>query len=103
MTPQQLKQIKTTLAKDLDIVNLPDCLRDEIISKISATAVLGVTKETIKRLSEVERQKLADIQKKGDPAYLQQFLEESIPGYDKLLTSVISDTLTRHKKGVGVA
>lgn len=93
MKNQELRDI---LIKELGIGELPEEAQDEIVGKLGEVILKSLTIAIFDKLSNEARVEFEKIGEKGDPALIQEFLEENIPDMHLLMEEEVKKTLRNY-------
>ena len=93
MKNQELRDI---LIKELGIGELPEEAQDEIVVKLGEVILKSLTIAICDKLSAEARVEFEKIGSKGDPALIQEFLEDNIPDMHTLMEEEVRRTLQNY-------
>jgi len=100
MSPEQIDHIKQLLARDLEIEAMPEILRDRLLEELAGNAVIAIAKLTEAHLDEPARTEYESLSEGTTPEEAQQFLEEHIPYYARLVEEAVREVLLAHRQAV---
>ena len=92
------QSFRENLIKELGIANLPTEAQDEIVAKVGEMVLQSLTATILNRLNPAAREQFNRISESGDPAQIQQFLEENAPGIQDMMSLELKKTLEEFKK-----
>ena len=98
MNEEQIKQLRARIVRDLNLGDLPESAQDLVIGGGVENILLAITRATIERMSPVTRTRFDELSAAGDQQEVMRFLEEAIPGYDKLVENVITWVMSERKQ-----
>jgi hypothetical protein len=92
------QEIRDLLIKELAIENLSSEAQDEIVAKIGEMVLRSLTASIFERLTPSAREEFSRISTAGNPALIQEFLEENAPGIHQMIEEELKKTLDGFKK-----
>jgi hypothetical protein len=91
-------EIKERLARDIDVSQMPEVLREEIMKKLEYSVMRKLVTEIMKRVPENRLQEFTLVNDGGDPAKTQAFLSKFIRDLDGLTNDIIQQEVDLFKK-----
>lgn len=92
------KELREILITELGIENLSGEAQDEIVSKVGEMVLKSLTESIFEKLSTPAREEFDRISATGNPALVQEFLEENAPGIQQMMEQELKKTLQSFKE-----
>ena len=92
------EEIRDILIKELGIENLSGEAQDEIVGKIGETVLRSLTSTIFDRLTPAAKEEFNRISAAGNPAQIQEFLEENAPGIHQMMEQELKKTIQGFKE-----
>lgn len=93
------QELRATLVKELGIEDLPKEAQDVIVSKLGEVILKSVTLSIFEKLSEEARKEFDEVSALGEPARIQEFLEQAVPDMSLLMEEELKKTLRAFREG----
>jgi hypothetical protein len=92
------KELKERLFKDIDVNQLPERLREEIMQKLIYLTMKKLIQEIVKKIPENRLEEFTMVSESGNPQRTQEFLSKFIHNLDALTEDIIRTEVETFKK-----
>lgn len=90
--PAGRQEIKQTIIDELGLADLPEDKKEQLLIKMTEVVLKRIFLETMEKLSEKDQEAYSKlIDENVEPAKLEEFLQEKIVDYDKMVEKIVLD------------
>lgn len=83
--------LQQNILQELGLDAMPPKIQEDLLVKLTESALKRITLETLSRLSEEDRKEFDKIQNAKDPEKMNEFLRAKIPNYEELVRRVVDE------------
>jgi hypothetical protein len=100
--PPVFGDLQVDLSKHLGIQDFPEADQQEIIMEVGQNIMKRVIVELLNLLSEEKKNTFVDVANTGSQTAVMEFLKESIPGVDELVSKIVKEEIEISKNLIAV-